>query len=87
MKNMGLKNNYHTHTFRCNHCEGTEEQMIRAAIKAGMTELGFSDHMPWPTIDGETQRIRMSPNDIQDYVDTLVHLREKYKDQIAIYWI
>ena len=85
MKNMGLKNNYHTHTFRCNHCEGTEEQMIRAAIKAGMTELGFSDHMPWPTIDGETQRIRMSPNDIQDYVDTLVHLREKYKDQIAIY--
>lgn len=85
MKNMGLKNNYHTHTFRCNHCEGTEEQMIRSAIKAGMKELGFSDHMPWPKYKKEVQRIRMQPKEIEDYVQTLSALKEKYKDQITIY--
>ena len=68
MKNMGLKYNYHTHTFRCNHCDGTEEQMILSAIKAGIKELGFSDHMPWPKYRKEIQRIRMQPKEIEDYV-------------------
>ena len=85
MRIMGLKYNYHTHTFRCNHCEGTEEQMIRSAIKAGIKELGFSDHMPWPKYDGEVQKIRMQPSEIDDYVHTLLDLKKKYEGQIEIY--
>lgn len=39
--------NYHTHTTRCMHAIGSEEEYILAAISAGYTELGFSDHTPW----------------------------------------
>ena len=39
--------NYHTHTTRCMHAIGSEEEYILAAISAAYTELGFSDHTPW----------------------------------------
>lgn len=32
--------NYHTHTTRCMHAIGSEEEYILAAISAGYTELG-----------------------------------------------
>lgn len=41
-------NNYHTHTFRCGHGAGQEEDMVLAARSMGMQELGFSEHVPLP---------------------------------------
>ena len=41
------KNNYHTHTTRCMHAIGQDEEYVQAAIKAGIKKLGFSDHTPW----------------------------------------
>ena len=35
------KNNYHTHTARCYHASGKDEEYVKAAIKAGIKELGF----------------------------------------------
>ena len=35
-----LKRNYHTHTPRCEHAEGREEEYVRAAIGAGFAVLG-----------------------------------------------
>ena len=37
---------YHTHTPLCMHAEGEPEQFIDAAIAAGVTEYGISDHAP-----------------------------------------
>ncbi|MCD7840092.1 MAG: PHP domain-containing protein, partial [Erysipelotrichaceae bacterium] len=42
------KINYHTHTYRCGHANGSEEDMIKAAIDMGIKELGFSEHVPLP---------------------------------------
>jgi len=42
------KINYHTHTYRCGHAKGTEEEMVQAAIQIHMEELGISDHIPLP---------------------------------------
>ena len=39
--------NYHTHTTRCGHAEGTEEEYILTALRCGFKVLGFSDHAPW----------------------------------------
>ena len=39
--------NYHTHTTRCGHAEGTEEEYILTALRCGYKVLGFSDHTPW----------------------------------------
>ena len=41
--------NYHTHTARCGHAEGTEEEYILTALRCGFKVLGFSDHTPGPT--------------------------------------
>ena len=43
--------NYHTHTFRCHHAQGTDEEMVLAAIKSGIKVFGFSDHGPLPYKD------------------------------------
>ena len=37
---------YHTHTPLCMHAEGEPEQFVAAAIAAGVTEYGISDHAP-----------------------------------------
>ena len=42
------KYNYHTHTYRCGHAKGTEEQMILSAIENQIQELGISEHIPLP---------------------------------------
>lgn len=42
------KINYHTHTYRCGHANGNEEEIVQKAIEMGYEELGFSDHIPLP---------------------------------------
>ena len=34
-----MKANLHTHTFRCGHAVGTEEEYVRAAIAAGVKAI------------------------------------------------
>lgn len=76
--------NYHTHTTRCYHASGTEEEYVLSAIKAGYTELGFSDHTPWHYNSRYHSTMRMEEDKLSDYVDTLLNLKEKYKDKISI---
>lgn len=42
------KINYHTHTYRCGHGKGKEEDYVKNAIRIHMDEIGFSDHIPLP---------------------------------------
>ena len=77
--------NYHTHTTRCGHAEGTEEEYILTALRCGFKVLGFSDHTPWAyATPGFVSRIRMLPSQLDDYVLTLRGLREKYADKLHI---
>ena len=76
--------NYHTHTIRCNHAKGTEREYIEQAIAQGFTTLGFSDHVPQPYPHGFNSVIRMKMSEIPEYTETLVKLRDEYKDQIKI---
>ena len=63
--------NYHTHTTRCGHAEGTEEEYILTALRCGFKVLGFSDHTPWAyATPGFVSRIRMLPSQLDDYVLT-----------------
>lgn len=77
-------NNFHTHTYRCNHAVGTEEEYVLAAIEAGYKKLGFSDHVPLPPEFNET-RARMHPDEVDDYVNEVRRLKAKYVDKIEIY--
>lgn len=79
-----LKNNYHTHTVRCQHAEGTEREYIEAAIAIGMKKLGFSDHTPCPFKDGYVSGIRMKMEEAYEYVTCLRQLKKEYEDRIEI---
>lgn len=76
--------NYHTHTSRCNHAFGEDEQYVLRAIEAGYEEIGFSDHSPWPFKNGFVSDMRMTVNELDGYVESIRALREKYKDKIRI---
>mgnify|MGYP002624342220 CR=1 FL=1 len=47
----GIRANYHTHTFYCKHAEGAARDYALAAVRAGLCELGISDHAPFPDKD------------------------------------
>ncbi len=76
--------NYHTHTTRCGHAIGTDREYIEHAIQAGLTTLGFSDHVPVPFDGGFVSSIRMKLEQIEDYISSLTALRKEYKDRIEI---
>jgi histidinol-phosphatase (PHP family) len=77
--------NYHTHTPRCQHAHGSEEEFVQAAIRCGYSVLGFSDHTPWPFRSGYISNCRMVVSQLDDYVATVRALQEKYKDRLHIY--
>ena len=54
-----MKTNYHTHTTRCHHATGSDEEFVLSAIKGGYQEIGFSDHTPWKYHTNYISDIRM----------------------------
>ncbi len=77
--------NYHTHTWRCNHATGTEREYVEGAIRNGIQILGFSDHTPYFFPGDYYSHFRMRPEQLEDYVQTVLGLKEEYKDQIQIH--
>ncbi len=77
--------NYHTHTKRCNHASGTDEEYVAKAIAEGLEALGFSDHAPTVYNEPYMSYYKMQPDEIGDYFSSLCALREKYADKIEIH--
>ncbi len=75
-------NNFHTHTYRCWHANGSDQQFVEAAIDAGVKVLGFSDHAPVPNCFKTEDR--MTNEESYEYIDSINFLKEKYKDKIEI---
>lgn len=74
--------NYHTHTERCGHANGEDEQYVLAAIEAGFKVIGFSDHIPFKSVIHPSER--MNYDQIDDYINSIECLKVKYKDKIEI---
>lgn len=79
--------NFHTHTKRCRHAAGEDEEYVLSAIENGFDEIGFSDHAPmlFPQGCGYYSTFRMFPQDAEDYVESIEKLKNKYKDKIKIH--
>ena len=73
---------YHCHTYRCGHALGTDEDYVKAAIKAGIKRLGFSDHVMLPGVIQKT--VRGDYSQLDEYISSIKSLKEKYKDLIDI---
>jgi len=77
--------NYHTHTRRCGHARGTEEEYVHNAIIRGLKILGFSDHSPYIFPEGYYSHFRMKPDQLADYASVVTGLRDKYRKEIDIH--
>ena len=79
-----MLHNYHTHTFRNHHAVGTEREYIEAAIAGGYQTLGFSEHAPYRFPDGYISYFHMFPEDLENYIQTLLALKAEYAGRIEI---
>ncbi len=76
--------NYHTHTARCNHARGTEEEYVLCALERGLDTLGFSDHTPYLFPGEYYSHFRMRPEQLRDYCETVLDLRDQFSGKIEI---
>ena len=78
-----MKFNFHTHTTRCRHADGSDEELVQAAAEAQFTRLGFADHCPCP--DQWLSGIRMRPDELTGYVHSLSALRKRYRNKLSLF--
>ena len=78
-----LNANYHTHTYRCGHADGEDEQYVQEALGMGLSELGFSDHCMYPDYNEPGIRGTYSLN--PGYFQSIRALKEKYRGRIKIF--
>ncbi len=66
------KVNYHTHTYRCGHANGTEEDMIQAAINMNIKDFGISEHIPIPHYRMHLIRSLFAVRSIRSFVSLIM---------------
>lgn len=76
--------NYHTHTSRCRHAWGQETEYIDNAIARGLKIFGFSDHTPQWFPGDYYSHMRMYPDQLDEYCNTIRALQAQYADRISI---
>lgn len=77
--------NLHTHTERCGHAVGRDEEYVLAAIEGGLEILGFSEHSPHIYPGGYISNSHMQPEQLEDYTQSVRSYMDQYKDRLTIY--
>ncbi len=72
------KVDYHMHTTRCGHATGDMRQYVLRAIEVGLTEIGFSEHLPLVT--GPAPGYTMAEDEVDGYVQEVRDLQEEFPD-------
>lgn len=80
-----MTENFHTHTYRCNHATGTDREYVEKAIELGIKSLGFSDHMPQLYPDGSSKNFQMELSEVAEYFESITALKHEYAKEIKIY--
>jgi len=65
------------HTPLCGHATGAPRDYVLAAQKAGLEEIGFSDHNPMPT---QFDDWRMGPKQLPEYLTLIEAARREFPD-------
>lgn len=80
------KFNYHTHTYRCKHSDPTlsDEEYVQLFIKKGFKKICFTDHCPYKVQIDARNNMRMDYSQKEDYYQSIMELKEKYKNKIEI---
>jgi histidinol-phosphatase (PHP family) len=73
---------YHNHTARCGHAEGSMEEYVERAIALGLREIGFADHLYlyFLPADRRDASLAMAEEQLPGYVDSVLWLRRQYPE-------
>ena len=74
-----IRRNYHTHTYRCGHAVGNDEDYVLEAIGLGLQTLGFSDHVMLKNL--HQPNVRGDFIQSENYFSSIRKLQEKYKER------
>jgi HisJ family histidinol phosphate phosphatase len=73
--------NYHTHTRWCRHGAGEIEDFVEAAIRAGLSEIAITEHVPLP---GDPDGNRMYFSEFEAFDAALDAAIARYAGRIAV---
>jgi histidinol-phosphatase (PHP family) len=76
----------HTHTARCGHASGRDEEYVEAAIARGLGAIAITDHLPfyWLPWEEHNAALAMAPDELPRYVDAVLAMRERYAGRIEV---
>jgi len=76
----------HTHTARCGHAQGMEEDYIEKALELGLAAIAVTDHIPfyWLPAEQHDPSLAMPPEALPGYVESVLALKEKYRGRIEV---
>lgn len=79
---MPLISDYHMHTPLCGHASGEPVEYAKQALKAGLKEIGFSDHAP--LLSHKDPGITMDYAELPTYHHMIETVRNQFADQLTI---
>ena len=72
----------HMHTPLCRHAVGQPEHYAATAAERGLDGVVFTCHSPMP--DGFSARVRMRPEEFDDYLDLVARARAACEGEVAV---
>ena len=85
LKNKFQSFNYHTHTNRCGHAvTASEREYVARARANGITQLGFSDHVPVPELAYQDPKHQMHISEVDEYIKSIRDLQDENPDMKII---
>lgn len=76
---------YHIHTKLCKHAEGEIHSYVEQAIKLGLSEIAFTDHIPLP--ENFDIAHRMSYKELDIYARLVEQMRSQYPEITILFGI
>jgi len=72
----------HMHTPLCRHADGMPQEYAETAVRKGLKGIIFTCHSPMP--NGWFDMVRMSPDELPQYVDIVEAARQEYEDRLDV---
>ena len=77
--------NYHTHTYRSGHSEYvSDEEILKTAKQAGISMLGFSEHVPNPNLILPDEDHRMLLSEVDGYIASINKMKQENPDMTIL---
>ena len=77
---------YHVHTFRCGHATGESRDYVLRAVERGLSEIGFTDHIPLYFLPRPERdpRLAMPEEQFDEYLVEVEALRKEFSGRIVV---